>query len=136
MFDQTVDLSDVRPLCARHIEVEGEDPEDALYSFLSELLFIENYDNLIMCRFSVTVDGNRIACDCSGEPLDRDRMHIRGEIKAVTFHMMGIDPSVPSVTVLFDVRAGPRRDHGRIRRSGGTHAQGDRRRPPGARRVR
>lgn len=104
MFDQTVDLSGVSPVETRHLEVSGEDPEDALYSFLSELLFIENYDNIIMCRFDVSVDGNRIVCDCSGEPLDRERMHIRAEIKAVTFHMMEIDPSVPRVTVLFDVR--------------------------------
>ncbi len=104
MFDQTVDLSGVSPVERRHVEVEGEDPEDALYSFLAELLFIENYDNLIMCEFSVSVDGNRISCDCAGELLDRDRMHIRGEIKAVTFHMMEIDASVPQVTVLFDVR--------------------------------
>ncbi|AGI48394.1 hypothetical protein TALC_01416 [Thermoplasmatales archaeon BRNA1] len=103
MFDQTVDLSSVRPLERRHVEVEGEDAEDALYSFLSELLFIENYEDLILCQFSVSIDGNRIVCDCAGERLDRSRMHIRGEIKAVTFHMMDINAAVPQVTVLFDV---------------------------------
>ena len=30
-------------------------------------------------------------------------MHIKGEIKAVTYHMMRIDPEKPEVTVLFDV---------------------------------
>jgi SHS2 domain-containing protein len=103
MFDQTVDLEGIRPLESRHVEVEGMDEEDALYSLLSELLFIENYDNIIMCQFSVRIDGLRITCDCAGEPLDKERMHIRGEIKAVTFHEMCIDPSVPQATVLFDV---------------------------------
>ena len=103
MFDQTVDLRDVKPLESRHVEIDGMDEEDALYSILSELLFIENYDNLIMCQFSMKIDGLHISCDCSGELLDRSKMHVRGEIKAVTFHMMEIDTKTPSVTVLFDV---------------------------------
>ena len=105
MFDQMVDLSGVRRLEARHVEVSGEDPEDALYSFLSELLFLEDCDGLILCGFSVRVsgDGLSISCDCSGEPLDRSRMRIRTEIKAVTFHMMDIDPDACEATVLFDV---------------------------------
>ena len=82
---------------------EGEDAEDALYSLLAELLFIEDYDNIIMCQFSISIDGDRIVCDCAGEKLDRSRMHIKGEIKAVTYHMMRIDPEKPEVTVLFDV---------------------------------
>ncbi len=103
MFDQTVDLRDVKPVESRHVEVDGMDEEDALYSLLSELLFIENYDNLIMCQFSVHIDGLHITCDCSGELLDKERMRIHGEIKAVTFHEMDIDPSVPQATILFDV---------------------------------
>lgn len=103
MFDQTVDLKGVRPVERRHVEVDGMDEEDALYSLMSELLFIENYENLILCEFEVRIAGLHISCDCAGEPLDRGRMHVRGEIKAVTFHMMDIDPSVPSATVLFDV---------------------------------
>lgn len=104
MFDQTVDLSDVSPSVERTVDVTGMDDEDALYSFLSELLFIEDYENIILKEFDVTVDGLHIHCTARGEPLDRTRMHVRGEIKAVTFHMMDIDRTAPSVTVLFDVR--------------------------------
>ena len=103
MFDQTVDLRGVKPAVERHVEVDGMDEEDALYSLMSELLFIENYDNLILCSFEVKIAGLHISCDCAGEPLDRERMHVRGEIKAVTFHMMEIDPDTPKATVLFDV---------------------------------
>ena len=107
MFDQTVRLEDVKPLESRHVEVDGMDDEDALYSLLSELLFIENYDNLVLCEFDVKIDGLHITCDCRGEPLDKSRMRIMGEIKAVTFHMMEIDAETPAVTVLFDVRVPP-----------------------------
>ena len=103
MFDQTVDLRDVSPTETREIDITGMDEEDALYSFLSELLFIEDYENIICKEFDVTIDGLHIHCTAKGEPLDKERMHIRGEIKAVTFHMMEIDRAAPSVTVLFDV---------------------------------
>ena len=49
------------------------------------------------------IDGLHITCTARGELLDRSKMRIRGEIKAVTFHMMDIDRNTPSVTVLFDV---------------------------------
>ncbi len=103
MFDQTVDLRDVDPVETREIDVTGMDDEDALYSFLSELLFIEDYENIICKEFDVRIDGLHITCTAKGELLDRSKMHVRGEIKAVTFHMMEIDRDAPSVTVLFDV---------------------------------
>ena len=103
MFDQTVDLRDVSPTETREVDVTGFDDEDSLYSFLSELLFIEAYENIVRKEFDVRIDGLHITCTARGEPLDRERMRIRGEIKAVTFHMMEIDKVTPSVTVLFDV---------------------------------
>ena len=103
MFDQTVDLRDVTPTETRKVDVTGFDDEDALYSFLSELLFIEAYENIILKEFEVKIDGLHITCTARGELLDRSKMRIRGEIKAVTFHMMDIDRETPSVTVLFDV---------------------------------
>ena len=103
MFDQTVDLRDVTPTETREVDVTGFDDEDALYSFLSELLFIEAYENIILKEFEVKIDGLHITCTARGELLDHSKMRIRGEIKAVTFHMMDIDRETPSVTVLFDV---------------------------------
>ena len=103
MFDQTVDLRDVTPSETREVDVTGFDDEDALYSFLSELLFIEAYENIVLKEFKVKIDGLHITCTTRGELLDRSKMRIRGEIKAVTFHMMDIDRDTPSVTVLFDV---------------------------------
>ncbi len=103
MFDQTVDLNGVDPVEERTVNVTGLDEEDALYSFLSELLFIEDYENIILKEFHVKIDGFHITCSARGELLNRSKMNVRGEIKAVTFHMMEINKEIPSVTVLFDV---------------------------------
>ena len=40
--------------------------------------------------------------DAYGEPYDPAKHHPKTEIKAVTYHMMSIDPSVPELTVVFD----------------------------------
>ena len=54
LFDQTVDLSGIGTSEETDIRVSGIDDEDRLYSFLSELLFIEDCDNLILKEFDVS----------------------------------------------------------------------------------
>ncbi len=103
LFDQTVDLSNIGTSEETDIRVTGIDDEDRLYSFLSEMLFIEDADNLILKEFEVSFDGDDVICHAKGETLDRNKHRIRSEIKAVTYHMMEIDRETPSVTVLFDV---------------------------------
>jgi len=103
LFDQTVDLSNIGTSEETDIRVTGIDDEDRLYSFLSEMLFIEDADNLILKEFEVSFDGDDVVCHARGETLDRTRHRIRSEVKAVTYHMMEIDRDTPSVTVLFDV---------------------------------
>ena len=48
LFDQTVDLSNIGTSEETEFRVTGIDDEDRLYSLLSELLFIEDCDNLIL----------------------------------------------------------------------------------------
>ena len=104
LFDQTVDLSNVECVEEVSVEVDEENDEDRLYSFLSELLFIEDCDNLVLKEFEVKTDGTRLVCRARGERLDRSKHRLRTEIKAVTYHMMKVDRDEPSVIVIFDVR--------------------------------
>lgn len=103
LFDQTVDLSNVGTSESVDIRVTGIDDEDRLFSFLSEMLFIEDADNLILREFDIRFDGDDVVCTARGERLDRSKHRVRSEVKAVTYHMMQIDRETPSVTVLFDV---------------------------------
>lgn len=103
LFDQTVDLSTVEPVQEIEFRITEDHIEDRLYSFLSELLFIEDCDNIILCEIEVRFEGRDLICRARGEPLDRARHRTKSEIKAVTYHMMEVDPATPSVTVIFDV---------------------------------
>ncbi len=104
LFDQTVDLSNVGTSESVDIRVSGIDDEDRLFSFLSEMLFIEDADNLILREFDVRFEGDDVVCTAKGDRLDRSKHRVKSEVKAVTYHMMQIDRDTPSVTVLFDVR--------------------------------
>ena len=103
LFDQTVDLSGVRPAETFEIRSTGGGPEERLYSFLSELLFLEDCDGVVLCELEVRFSGNEVICTGRGEILDRERHRVRSEIKAVTYHMLSVDAGEPSVTVIFDV---------------------------------
>ncbi len=103
LFDQTVDLSGIGTSEVKEIRVSGIDDEDRLFSFLSEMLFLEDADGLILKEFEVSFDGDDVICTAKGETLDRSRHRIKSEVKAITYHMMEIDRDTPSVTVLFDV---------------------------------
>lgn len=103
LFDQTVDLSNISADEEIEVRVSGMDDEDRLYSFLAEMLFIEDCDNLILREFQVSFEGDDVVCVARGEKLDRDKHRIRSEVKAITYHMMEINRDVPYVTVIFDV---------------------------------
>ncbi len=103
LFDQTIDLSGIETTETMRFEVEGMDDEDRLYSFLSELLFMLDCDEMVFKELKVSFDGEKVICEGKGEKLDRSRHRTRSEIKAVTYHMMEVDRETPSVTVVFDV---------------------------------
>jgi len=103
LFDQTVDLCGVSPVETFEVEAFGDGPEDLLYAFLSELLFLEDCDGVILCELDVRFHEGKVTCRGEGETLDRNRHRVKSEIKAVTYHMLSVDLEEPSVTVIFDV---------------------------------
>ena len=103
LFDQIVDASKIEHSLTRELEVSGNDDEERLYAFLSELLFITDCESLVFNSFKVRFDGDRVICTAEGEPLDIRKHHARAEIKAVTYHMLSVDRKAPTVTVIFDV---------------------------------
>lgn len=111
IFDQTVDLSGIGVRETTEVRVTGTDDEDRLFSFLSEMLYIEDAENLVLKEFDVSFQGDDVICIARGERLDRARHRTKSEIKAVTYHKMRIDRDEPSVTVLFDVRSAASRDN-------------------------
>jgi len=103
LFDQIADASSVETKLHFDIEAEADDDESLLYAFLSELLFVHDSESVLLSDFHVMFGDGKVTCRAAGEPTDRKRHRTKCEIKAITYHMLSVDRSIPSVTVIFDV---------------------------------
>jgi len=74
------------PRVSRRLELDAADAESLLVSFLSELLYISESENLGFDRFTLKIDAFRLKADLSGAPLEA----LTKQIKAVTYHNLQI----------------------------------------------
>lgn len=89
------------PSTERTIELEAEDIEILLVSFLSELLYFGESEGLGFDSFQVTVTGSRLSALARGAPVAEQKK----EIKAVTYHNLAVQQTAQglTVTIVFDV---------------------------------
>jgi len=95
MFEVMTDTSQVKPKVIREILVESEDEKALLYDWLSELLFIHDYEGLVFSQFTVTIQQKdpetfNLSAVVWGEEFNQATHEVRDEVKAVTFHLMEI----------------------------------------------
>ncbi len=89
------------PRCVRLFEISAEDAETLLVKFLSELLYLEEQENLGFDEFAFNLRDKALAVHLSGAPL---ASWVK-EIKAVTYHNLRVRPSPQGldVNIVFDV---------------------------------
>jgi SHS2 domain-containing protein len=103
LFNTMVDATTIVPTEEIDFVAEGHDYESLLYNFLSEFLFVHDVTRLVLCEFDVHITDFKIKCKARGERLDLEKHRPKTEIKAITYHMLAVDPETPSVTVIFDI---------------------------------
>jgi len=86
---------------ARMFSITFNDLEQALVSFLEELLFIADMENLAFDKFDIKVSSDKIAVEAYGTEI----LAISKEIKAVTYHNLAVLSTRDglSVRIVFDV---------------------------------
>jgi len=86
---------------ARQFRITFNDLEQTLVSFLEELLFITDTENIAFDEFDLKVSGNKIDVNAIGTEI----LDISKEIKAVTYHNLAVlsTRSGLSVRIVFDV---------------------------------
>ena len=93
MYSLMVDLSTVREGLKREVDAAGADAEHQLSNWLLELLLLTEVENLVFRRFDVRIEGERVRGQAFGEELDEARHEVRGMVKGVTRHMLGVEQS-------------------------------------------
>ena len=82
-------------------EIAAPDRETLLVTFLSELLYFTQRDNVVFDHFDLTHDGERLIAEVRGTPIES----VAKEIKAVTYHNLTVRETARGLEVLlvFDV---------------------------------
>jgi SHS2 domain-containing protein len=86
--------SDIEPRTEFPVEVQGEDREELMVNWLSELLFLLESRRLLPAAFEIDTPGDcRLRARVAGEEFDPDRHYLEREIKAVTYHRIEVEPT-------------------------------------------
>jgi len=90
--DIMVDPKTLRATTERRLSLKSENLDRLLYDFMTELIVIKDVDSLLFGGYSVQVspDGTSMTAVAKGEPIDRERHHLRNDVKAVTMHLFGV----------------------------------------------
>ena len=82
-------------------EIAAPDRETLLVTFLAELLYFTQRDEVGFDRFDLTYEGERLVAEVEGAPLES----LAKEIKAVTYHDLAVRETERGLeaTIVFDV---------------------------------
>ncbi|MCG9479756.1 MAG: archease [Actinomycetia bacterium] len=97
MFSAITDIDKVNPKFKVDITLEeepGGSYEDAVISWLQELIYRFEADKMLFCRFEIEnigLDEKILVKACGwGEPVDKERHNINIGIKAATYHQLKV----------------------------------------------
>jgi SHS2 domain-containing protein len=99
----SVDSLDCR--MERHFRLQEDDLETLLVSWLQELLYLLDTEDLVFGRFQVKIHGLSLEATAWGEPFDPNIHTMKTEIKAVTYHQLKVAKSDRGwqAEVIFDI---------------------------------
>ncbi|MCG6980555.1 MAG: archease [Deltaproteobacteria bacterium] len=89
----------------RRFKLEEDNIETLLVSWLQELLYLLDTEELVFSRFQVRLHDCSLEATAWGEVFDPDRHMIKTEIKAVTYHQLEVAESDQGwqAQVIFDI---------------------------------
>jgi SHS2 domain-containing protein len=89
------------PRVKRTFEADGPDVESLLVSFLSELIYYQEQENLAFDRFDIEMNAKHISVHIDGTEI----VSVDKAIKAVTYHNLKIEETSRGyeVVIVFDV---------------------------------
>ena len=85
------DLATVRPLQKVDVRLQADKIEYLLFDWLRELLYHFDAEHLLFGTFEVQVGEDGLTASAWGEPLDRSRHNMEHEVKAITYHGLGVE---------------------------------------------
>ncbi|MCS7241914.1 MAG: archease [Candidatus Caldatribacterium sp.] len=89
------------------LSVEGSDYEDLLVTWLNELLYLFEAEEVLLSRFDILELGQYyLRAKVGGEPIDFEKHELFRVVKACTYHEVKVEEVVPGLfraQVYFDI---------------------------------
>ncbi len=88
------------------VVVDNEEWDGLLVDWLSELLYAFDAEHVFLCDFDVKIEKKEklnLIARAFGETYVPKKHGMHMEIKAVTYHMLKVDPERAEIRVLFDI---------------------------------
>lgn len=95
MFNVMIDTTGLEPAKTYDIALESQAPDDLMYDYLSELLYLFEVEETIFGYFQVDKiniydNGYSLIGRVQGESMDPARHSFETEVKAVTYHQLKV----------------------------------------------
>lgn len=104
LFSIITDLRKVRKIESRTVELRENSPEDLLFSWLNQLIYLFDVEHILFKQCDIQeFDGYKMKALCYGEVADLSRHEMKAGVKAATYHMLKVDPEKNQVQVIFDI---------------------------------
>jgi len=82
---------DIQPRVPDEIRIEGEQTDFLLFDWLNELLYRFDTGQMLFGEFSIAVDPRGLVARVKGEKFDPARHRAAHEVKAITYHQLGVE---------------------------------------------
>lgn len=102
MISLSVDLNKVEEKIKKIVEMDFLDYESMVVKYLNEILYLFDAENFVMKRAKVKITEKKLFSELYGENYSREKHGSMLVIKAVTYHMIEVDPK-GKIRVLFDI---------------------------------
>jgi SHS2 domain-containing protein len=72
------------------VKLNGDDLGYLLFDWLNELLYRFDTDHMLVGKFEVRIENQKLEASAWGEPLDPSRHSLAHEVKAITYHELKV----------------------------------------------
>jgi SHS2 domain-containing protein len=93
VFEVMADTKTIKHKHKEEIELAGENPEELLFDWLAELIYLKDSKYMLFNRFDIEIqkkNGYGLKAVVWGEPADQKRHKVRVDVKAVTYHQLEV----------------------------------------------
>lgn len=108
VFAIIVNLKQIRTVVSRQVTLEADSPDELLYAWLSELVYLKDVHRELYSDFDVVITGGEtlnLQATIRGDSVDNLAGLTLTDVKAITYHLLAIEATTSGLkaTVVVDL---------------------------------